>query len=113
MYVPWPPGGGVDTMGRILAEPLSKRLGQSIVVDNRAGAGGNIGTAIAARSEPDGYNLLMGSISPTAVNVHLYSPLGFDPVKDFTPIMLVSSVPNILVLPPKPKRRRLGKECDR
>src|SRR3546814_10633872 len=99
MYVPWPPGGGVDTMGRILAEPLSKRLGQSIVVDNRAGAGGNIGTAIAARSEPDGYNLLMGSISPNAVNVHLYSQLGFDPVKDFTPIMFVSSVPNILVVP--------------
>src|SRR3546814_16987724 len=73
LYVPWPPGGGVDTMGRILAEPLSKRLGQSIVVDNRAGAGGNIGTAIAARSEPDGYNLLMGSISHNAVNVHLYS----------------------------------------
>ncbi|UYO95051.1 Bug family tripartite tricarboxylate transporter substrate binding protein [Pollutimonas sp. M17] len=99
MYVPWPPGGGVDTMGRMLAEPLAKRLGQSIVVDNKAGAGGNIGTAIAARSEPDGYNLLMGSISPNAVNVHLYSKLGFDPVKDFAPIMFVSSVPNILVVP--------------
>ncbi len=99
MYLPWPPGGGVDTMGRILAEPLSQRLGQPIVVDNRAGAGGNIGTAIAARAEPDGYNLLMGSISPNAVNVHLYSKLGFDPVKDFAPIMFVSSVPNILVVP--------------
>ncbi|MGB3289840.1 MAG: tripartite tricarboxylate transporter substrate binding protein [Burkholderiaceae bacterium] len=99
MYVPWPPGGGVDTMGRMLAEPLAKRLGQSIVVENKAGAGGNIGTAIAARSEPDGYSLLMGSISPNAVNVHLYSKLGFDPVKDFAPIMFVSSVPNILVVP--------------
>lgn len=99
LMVPWPPGGGVDTTARMLAEPLSQRLGQSIVVDNRGGAGGNIGTELAARSKPDGYNLLMGSISPNAVNVHLYSRLGFDPIKDFAPVVYVSSVPNILVVP--------------
>ncbi|GAB2887645.1 tripartite tricarboxylate transporter substrate binding protein [Paralcaligenes sp. KSB-10] len=99
MFLPWPPGGGVDTMGRFIADPLAQRLGQAVIVDNRAGAGGNIGTAMAARAEPDGYNLLMGSISPNAVNKYLYSNLGFDPIKDFDPIVFVSSVPNILVVP--------------
>lgn len=99
LMVPWPPGGGVDTTARMIAKPLSERLGQSIVVDNRGGAGGNIGTELAARARPDGYNLLMGSISPNAVNIHLYSRLGFDPVKDFAPIIYVASVPNILVVP--------------
>ena len=99
LMVPWPPGGGVDTTGRMIARPLAERLGQSIVVDNRGGAGGNIGTELAARAKPDGYNLLMGSISPNAVNIHLYSRLGFDPIKDFEPIVYVASVPNILVVP--------------
>ncbi len=99
LMVPWPPGGGVDTTARMIARPLADRLGQSIVVDNRGGAGGNIGTELAARAKADGYNLLMASISPNAVNVHLYSRLGFDPVKDFAPIVYVSAVPNILVVP--------------
>ena len=99
LMVPWPPGGGVDTTARMLSEPLAQRLGQPIVIDNRGGAGGNIGTEMAARMKADGYNLLMGSISPNAVNVHLYGRLGFDPLKDFTPIVYVSSVPNILVVP--------------
>jgi tripartite-type tricarboxylate transporter receptor subunit TctC len=99
LMVPWPPGGGVDTTARMVAKPLAERLGQSIVVDNRGGAGGNIGTELAARARADGYNLLMGSISPNAVNLHLYARLGFDPIKDFAPIVYVSSVPNILVVP--------------
>jgi tripartite-type tricarboxylate transporter receptor subunit TctC len=99
LMVPWPPGGGVDTTARIISEPLGQRLGQPFVVDNHGGAGGNIGTELAARAKADGYNLLMGSISPNAVNVHLYNRLGFDPVKDFAPIIYVSSVPNILVVP--------------
>jgi tripartite-type tricarboxylate transporter receptor subunit TctC len=99
MIVPWPPGGGVDTMGRLIAQGLSLELKQPVIVDNRAGAGGNIGTELAARQPADGYNLLMGSISPNAINVYLYSHLGFDPVKDFAPITYVSAVPNILVVP--------------
>ncbi|MCC2675691.1 MAG: bugT protein, partial [Ramlibacter sp.] len=99
LMVPWPPGGGVDTTARMISEPLAQRLGQPIVIDNRGGAGGNIGTEAAARMKGDGYNLLMASISPNAINVHLYSRLGFDPVKDFAPIVYVSAVPNILVVP--------------
>ena len=99
LIVPWPPGGGVDTAARIIGQPLGQRLGQSIVIENRPGAGGNIGTELAARAKPDGYSLLMGSVSPNAINVHLYSRLGFDPVKDFVPIVYVTAVPNILVVP--------------
>src|SRR5262245_52178608 len=103
MIVPWPPGGGVDTSARIIAQPFAERLGQSIVIDNKPGAGGNIGTEQAARAKPDGYTLLMGSVSPNAINVHLYSRLGFDPLKDFAPIAFVTSVPNILVGPANSK----------
>jgi tripartite-type tricarboxylate transporter receptor subunit TctC len=99
LIVPWPPGGGVDTSARIIAAPLAERLGQNIVVENRPGAAGNIGTEMATRTKPDGYTLLMGSVSPNAINVHLYSRLGFDPIKDFAPIVFVTSVPNILVVP--------------
>jgi tripartite-type tricarboxylate transporter receptor subunit TctC len=99
LIVPWPPGGGVDTSARIISQPLSERLGQSIVIDNRPGAGGNIGTEIAAKSKADGYTLLMGSSSPNAINIHIYQRLGFDPLKDFTSIVYVTAVPNILVVP--------------
>jgi tripartite-type tricarboxylate transporter receptor subunit TctC len=99
MIVPWPPGGGVDTTTRMIAQPLGERLGQPIVIENKPGAAGNIGTEVFTREKPDGYALLMGSLSPNSVNPHLYSRLGFDPIKSFTPIVLVSSVPNILVVP--------------
>jgi tripartite-type tricarboxylate transporter receptor subunit TctC len=99
LMVPWPPGGGVDTTARMVSDLLSQRLGQTIFVDNRAGAGGNIGTEVAAHAKPDGYTLLMSSISPNAVNISLYNKLGFDPVKDFEPVIYVSAVPNILVVP--------------
>jgi tripartite-type tricarboxylate transporter receptor subunit TctC len=99
LIVPWPPGGGVDTSARIISQPLSERLGQSIVIENRGGAGGNIGTEIAAKSKADDYTLLMGSSSPNAINIHIYPRLGFDPVRDFMPIVYVTAVPNILVVP--------------
>jgi len=103
LVVPWPPGGGVDTAARIIAAPLAQRLGQSIVVENKAGAGGNIGTEVAARAKPDGYTLLMGSVSPNAINPYLYAKLPFDPAKDFAGIGLVASVPNVLVVPANSK----------
>jgi tripartite-type tricarboxylate transporter receptor subunit TctC len=99
LIVPWPAGGGVDTAARIISEPLAQRLGQPIVIDNRPGAAGNIGTAAAAREKPDGYTLLMGSLSPNAVNPWLYEKLGFEPIKDFAPIALVYTVPSFLVVP--------------
>jgi tripartite-type tricarboxylate transporter receptor subunit TctC len=99
LIVPWPPGGGVDTSARIISQPLSERLGQSVVIENRPGAGGNIGTEAAAKSKPDGYTLLMGSSSPNAINIHIYPKLAFDPLKDFASIVYVTAVPNILVVP--------------
>jgi len=99
LIVPWPAGGGVDTSARMISEPLSKRLGQAIVVENRPGAAGNIGTALAAKADPDGYTLLMGSLSPNAVNPHLYTKLDFDPIKDFSPVALVYVVPSFVVAP--------------
>lgn len=99
LIVPWPAGGGVDTSARIISQPLAERLGQSIVIENRGGAGGNIGTEFVARAKADGYTLVMASSSPHAINPHLYSKLNFEPIKDFAPIALVASVPNILVVP--------------
>jgi tripartite-type tricarboxylate transporter receptor subunit TctC len=99
LIVPWPPGGGVDTSARIIAQPLSERLGQSVIIDNRPGAGGNIGTEIAARAKPDGYTLVMASSSPNAINIHIYPKLPFEPLKDFASIVYVTAVPNILVVP--------------
>ena len=99
LIVPWPPGGGVDTSARLIAQPLSERLGQTVVVENRPGAAGNIGTALFTHEAPDGYTLLMGSLSPNAVNPHLYSKLGFDPVKDFEFVALAYTVPSFLVVP--------------
>ena len=100
MIVAYPPGGGTDRVGRVMAEELAQQLGQNVVVDNRGGATGNIGSELAARAVPDGYTLLMGNVAPNAVNVSLFKKLGFDPVKSFAPISLVAVTPNILVVHP-------------
>ncbi|MBX9902951.1 MAG: tripartite tricarboxylate transporter substrate binding protein [Burkholderiales bacterium] len=100
MIVAYPPGGGTDQVGRVMAEQLAQSLGQNVVIDNRGGATGNIGTELAARAIPDGYTLLMGNVAPNAVNVSLFKKLGFDPVKDFSPVSLVAVTPNILVAHP-------------
>ncbi|HTD89711.1 MAG TPA: tripartite tricarboxylate transporter substrate binding protein [Burkholderiales bacterium] len=97
--LPFPPGGGTDTLARIVGQHLSKTMGQSIVMDNRPGAGANIGAEIAAHSAPDGYTLLMGNIAH-AVNVTLYRTLSYDFVKDFDPVTLLAFAPNILVTHP-------------
>jgi len=94
------PGGASDTMVRIIGARLSESVRQPVVIDNRPGAGGNIAAEIVARSQPDGYTLLLGNNGILAVNVSLYSKIGFDPVKDFAPVVLVASQPNILVVHP-------------
>ena len=100
MIVAYPPGGGTDIVGRMVAQKLSENFGQTVVIDNRGGAAGGIGTEIAAHSVPDGYTILMGNVAPNAINVSLYTKLGYDPVKDFEPVSLVASTPNILVVLP-------------
>jgi tripartite-type tricarboxylate transporter receptor subunit TctC len=99
MIVPYAAGGGADIVGRLIAQKLGETWGQQVVVDNRAGAGGNIGTEIAAHSLPDGYTLLLVGPNHT-VNVSLYSKLAYDPIKDFAPISLVTSAPYLLVVNP-------------
>jgi tripartite-type tricarboxylate transporter receptor subunit TctC len=100
MLVPQAPGGTNDAVARILAQKLAERLGQSVVVDNRPGAGGNIGTVLAAQAPKDGYTLLLTISSTQAINPWLYKKTGFDPVKDFTPVAPVGVVPNVLVVHP-------------
>ena len=82
MIVAYPPGGGTDIVGRMVAQKLSEALGQNVVVENRGGASGNIGTELAARAAPDGYTVLMGNVAPNAVNVSLFKNLPFDPVAE-------------------------------
>ena len=100
LIVPFGPGGSADTVARIVGNEVSKEIGQPIIILNRSGAGGNIGFEMAARALPDGYTLLMVS-SPLAVNVSLYRKLGYDPIKDFSPISLVAMQPNLLVVNPE------------
>jgi tripartite-type tricarboxylate transporter receptor subunit TctC len=100
MIVAYPPGGGTDIVGRMMAQKLGETLGQTVVIDNRGGATGNIGTELAARANPDGYTLLMGNVAPNAINVSLFKKLPYDPVKDFAPVSLVAITPNILVVNP-------------
>src|SRR5215831_16256733 len=93
-------GGSTDIVARLLAEEMRKSWGQPVVVDNRPGAGGNIGAALVAKAKPDGYTLLMGSVGPLAINASLYPAMPYDNLKDFTPISLVVHVPNMLVVNP-------------
>ena len=100
LIVPQSVGGTNDIVARIVGQKLGEVLGQSVVVENRVGAGGNIGTAAAAKAPKDGYTLLMTVSSSQAINPALYKSPGFDPVKDFVPVALVGSVPNVLVVNP-------------
>lgn len=95
--VPYAPGGPLDSMARLLAEKVRPDLG-NVIVENRPGAGGNIGASIAAKAKPDGYTLVMGAVATNAINPWLYEKLPFDPIKSFEPVTLVASVPNVLIL---------------
>ena len=94
------PGGPTDILARLIGQKLAESLGQPVVIENRAGAAGNIGTEVAAKAPPDGYTLVTGNNATFGANVSLYKRLGFDPVKDFAPVILVATQPNILVVHP-------------
>jgi tripartite-type tricarboxylate transporter receptor subunit TctC len=108
MIVPFPPGGATDIVGRLIAQKLTESWGVQVIVDNRAGAGGTIGSDVAAKSPPDGYTILIGTSSTHAVAPSLYSKLPYDPVRDFSPVTLVASATILLAvhpsLPPKTVR---------
>ncbi len=101
LVVGFAPGGINDIVARIIGQKMGEDLGQSVVVDNRAGAGGTIGAEIVAKSKPDGYTLLLGSVSNIAMAPSQYKELPYDPTKDFAPVALVAASPNILVVNPK------------
>jgi tripartite-type tricarboxylate transporter receptor subunit TctC len=98
--VPFAPGGTTDILGRTIAEKLSTVLGQPVIVENKPGAGGGVGAELVAKSPPDGYTIMGGTISTHAINASLYKSLGYDPVRDFVPITLIARVPNMLVINP-------------
>jgi tripartite-type tricarboxylate transporter receptor subunit TctC len=93
-------GGSTDIVTRLIAEEMRKSWGQPVVVDNRPGAGGNIGAAMVAKAKPDGYTLLVGSVGPLAINASLYASMPYDNLRDFTPVSLIVHVPNMLVVNP-------------
>ncbi|WP_167668923.1 Bug family tripartite tricarboxylate transporter substrate binding protein [Allopusillimonas soli] len=101
LVVPFPPGGPTDALARRLADALTSQLGQTVVVENKAGAGGNIGSDYVAHAKPDGYTILFGTSGPLAINISLYKNLGYDPRTSFAPIIRIGHLPNILVLNPK------------
>jgi tripartite-type tricarboxylate transporter receptor subunit TctC len=98
IIVPFAPGGTTDLLARAMAPELSKAFGQSFIVENKAGAGGNVGADAVAKSPADGYTLLMGTVGTHGINIALYDKMPFDPVKDFAPITLVAGVPNVMVM---------------
>jgi tripartite-type tricarboxylate transporter receptor subunit TctC len=99
LILPFPPGGGTDILGRLIAERLSASLGQPVVTENRGGAGGNVGAEAAARSAPDGYTIVL--VAPSlAISPTLYSKINYDPVKDFAAVSLVATVPNVMITQP-------------
>ncbi len=100
IVVPFPAGGTTDVLARAAAQKMSETLGQPAVVDNRPGAGGNIGAELVAKSPPDGYTLLMGTVGTHAINPSLYPKMPYDHVRDFAPVILVAGVPNVLVVNP-------------
>jgi tripartite-type tricarboxylate transporter receptor subunit TctC len=108
IVVPFPPGGSNDITARVLAQKLSERWGHQAVVDNRAGAGGNVGAELVAKAPADGYTLLLAAPGPLTVNQSLFRNLPFDPAKDFAPVALVASVPNVLMVHPSVPAKTVG-----
>jgi tripartite-type tricarboxylate transporter receptor subunit TctC len=100
IVVPFPPGGTTDILARALAPELGRAFGQTFIVDNKPGAGGNVGADLVAKSPPDGYTLLMGTVGTHGINQSLFPKMPYDPIKDFAPITLVAGVPNVLVMNP-------------
>lgn len=98
VVVPFAPGGNADLVGRLVGDVLTRELNATVIVENRAGAGGGIGASFVARAEPDGYTLLIGSNGPLTVNPFVVAQLGYDPLKDFTAVALTSYVPHVLIL---------------
>jgi tripartite-type tricarboxylate transporter receptor subunit TctC len=98
--VPYPAGGPLDTVARLLGQKVSESMKQPVVIDNKPGAGGNIGADMVAKSPPDGYTILMGAVATHAINPTLYSSIPYDPVRDFVPVTQVASTPNVLVVNP-------------
>lgn len=108
MVIPFGPGGTTDLLGRIVAEGLSKRLGQSVVVENKAGAGGNLAAGEVARAQPDGYTLMMGTPGPLAINPYVYANISFRPEKDFEAVSYVADVPNVILTNPSTGLKNIG-----
>jgi len=98
LVVPFPPGGSLDITGRLIAQRLTDMWGQAVVVENKPGAGGNIGADFVAKAAPDGYTILLGALSTHAVNPNLYAKMPYDAVRDFAPITLIATTPNVLVV---------------
>ncbi|MEO7133301.1 MAG: tripartite tricarboxylate transporter substrate binding protein [Vicinamibacterales bacterium] len=98
LVIPFPPGGPLDLAGRAIGQKLQDAWGQPVVIENRPGAGGNIGADVVAKSAPDGYSLVMGALSTHAVNPHLFAKMPYDALKDFAPVTLVATTPNVLVV---------------
>jgi tripartite-type tricarboxylate transporter receptor subunit TctC len=105
--VPYPPGGGTDVIARIVQEPLSRQLGQPIVIDNRGGAGGSVGTGVAARANPDGHTFLF-TLSSHSINPAIYATLPFDTERDFRPVSLVASLPQLFAVNPGTPYKSFG-----
>ncbi|MET1537178.1 Bug family tripartite tricarboxylate transporter substrate binding protein, partial [Burkholderia sola] len=101
--VPFPPGGAMDAIARTLGEKAGRTLGQPFVIENRPGAGGNIGADFVARARPDGYTIMFGTSGPLAINKHLYRKINYDPQTSFAPIIRVGHLPNLLVVNPATK----------
>jgi tripartite-type tricarboxylate transporter receptor subunit TctC len=100
LIVPFPPGGGNDTVARAIAQQIGPDLGQPVVIDNKPGAGGAVGAELAAKAPPDGYTLFLAGVGSHVVNPNVHAKLAYDPVKDFAPVTLIASAPSVLVVNP-------------